>query len=178
MTLDRAAFAELYRTHYARVFGLCVQLLGSAERAEDAAQEAFLRAHRELGRYDRNRPFAGWILSIASHLCVDALRRRAKERRLFGTEPEERLAALGHEDDAAALDTLLAAERARDVNAAIAALPERYRLPLVLAYYRDASYDEIAAELDLTRGHVGALICRAKQTLRRALAARAEEPQR
>ena len=149
MTLDRAAFAELYRTHYARVFGLCLQLLSSAERAEDAAQESFLRAHRGLGRYDRSRPFAGWILSIASNLCIDAIRRRAKERQLFGSEPDERIAALADDDAAGALDTLLAAERARDVNAAIAGLPERYRVPLVLAYYRDASYDEIAAELGL-----------------------------
>jgi RNA polymerase sigma-70 factor (ECF subfamily) len=177
MILDRAAFAELYRTHYARVFGLCVRLLGSAERAEDAAQESFLRAHRSLGRYDPTRPFAGWILSIASHLCVDAIRRRSKERQLFGSEPEERIAALVDEDDAGALDALLVAERARDVKAALAKLPERYRLPLVLAYYREASYDEIAAELGLTRTHVGALICRAKQTLRRALAAPLEEPQ-
>jgi RNA polymerase sigma-70 factor (ECF subfamily) len=174
MILDRAAFAELYRTHYARVFGLCAQLLGSAERAEDAAQESFLRAHRGLGRYDGTRPFAGWILSIASHLCLDAIRRRSKERQLFGSESEERIAALADEDDAGALDALLAAERARDVKAALAQLPERYRLPLVLAYYREASYDEIAAELGLTRTHVGALICRAKQTLRRTLAA-AEE---
>jgi RNA polymerase sigma-70 factor (ECF subfamily) len=173
MTLDRAAFADLYRTHYARVYGLCARLLGSAERAEDATQEAFLRAQRELSRYDETKPFVGWILGIASNLCIDSLRRRRKERQLFGAEADERSAALA-DDDVGALDALLAAERARDVNAAIAALPERYRLPLVLAYYRDASYDEIAAGLGLTRTHVGALLCRAKQQLRRALAAPAE----
>jgi RNA polymerase sigma factor (sigma-70 family) len=55
------------------------------------------------------------------------------------------------------------------VNAGIAALPERYRLPLVLAYFSDASYDEIATALGITRTHVGALLCRAKQTLRQQL---------
>ncbi len=168
MTHEAAAFAELYQTHYRRVFGLCRQLLGAAERAEDAAQEAFVRAHREFSTYDRGRPFAGWILRIASNVCIDALRRKAKESRLFGAETEESAAA--EADAPGPLGELLGQERARQVGAAIDALPERYRVPLVLAYYRDESYDEIAAELGLTRTHVGTLICRAKQMLRGTLA--------
>ena len=67
------------------------------------------------------------------------------------------------------LGDLLTVERAAEVKAAVAALPERYRVPLVLAYYNDASYDDVAAALGVTRSHAGTLICRAKQTLRRAL---------
>jgi RNA polymerase sigma-70 factor (ECF subfamily) len=161
------AFAELYRTHYRRVFGLCRQLLGSADRAEDATQEVFLRAYRGLATYDRAQPFAGWVLSIAGHYCVDSLRRRGKEAQLFGTESAERLAA--ETDSPDALGELLTTERAREVNAALATLPERYRVPLVLAYYGESSYEEVAAVLGLTRTHVGVLICRGKQALRRAL---------
>jgi RNA polymerase sigma-70 factor (ECF subfamily) len=164
---SEAAFAELYRSHYRRVFGLCRQLLGSAERAEDAAQETFLRAHRAFADYDAAQPFAGWILRIASNHCVDVVRRRRREARLFGVESEERIAA--EADDTDVVGELLTAERAGEVKAAIASLPERYRLPLVLAYYRDASYDEVAGELGITRTHAGALICRAKQALRRTL---------
>ena len=164
---SEVAFAELYRTHYGRVFGLCRQLLGKAERAEDAAQEVFLRAHKAFASYDVDQPFAGWILRIASNYCIDTLRRRRKELELFGTESDERIAA--EADDTDVLGDLLTVERAAEVKAAVEGLPERYRLPLVLAYYSDASYDDVAAALGITRTHAGALICRAKQTLRRAL---------
>jgi RNA polymerase sigma-70 factor (ECF subfamily) len=96
------------------------------------------------------------------------LRRRGTESPLFfGSEAEDVAAVEAAEADG--LGELLTAERARAVQAAVALLPERYRLPLVLAYYSDASYDEIAAELGITRTHVGALLCRAKQTLRKAM---------
>lgn len=163
-----ASFAERYRSHYRRVLGLCRHLLGSADRAEDAAQEVFVRAYRAYGDYDPAQPFAGWILRIASNYCIDVVRRRSTEARLFGTEADERLAAVA--DRADVLGDLLTSERAAEVRAAVAALPERYRLPLVLAYYAESSYDDIAATLGITRTHAGTLIFRAKQALRRALA--------
>jgi len=164
---SEADFAEHYRNNYRRVLGLCRQLLGRIQPAEDAAQEVFLRAHRAFASYDRARPFEGWILTIASNYCIDVVRRRRKEAQLFGSEGEERIAA--EADDSDVLGELLAEERAAELKVAIASLPERYRLPLVLAYYRDASYDEVASALGITRTHAGALICRAKQALRRAL---------
>ena len=164
---SEAEFAEHYRNTYRRVLGLCRQLLGRAHSAEDAAQEVFLRAHRAFASYDRSRPFEGWILTIASNYCIDVVRRRRKEAQLFGSERDERIAA--ESDDSDVLGDLLAQERATELKAAIAELPERYRMPLVLAYYRDASYDEVAAALGITRTHAGALICRAKQALRRSL---------
>jgi RNA polymerase sigma-70 factor (ECF subfamily) len=166
---DEAAFADLYRAHYARVRGLCRHLLGSSSRGEDAAQEAFLRGYRNFASYDREQPFEAWIMSIARHHCLDLLRRRGTEGAIFGVEAEEAaatIAATGSDQ----LGTLLSAERAVAVNAAVAALPGRYRWPLALAYYADASYDEIARELGITRTHVGVLLTRAKQLLRKHLA--------
>ena len=170
---SEADFAEHYRNNYRRVLGLCRQLLGRAYPAEDAAQEVFLRAHRAFASYDAARPFEGWILTIASNYCIDVVRRRRKEAQLFGSEGDERIAA--EADDSDVLGDLLAQERATELKAAIAELPERYRLPLVLAYYRDASYDEVAAALGITRTHAGALICRAKQALRRSLTPASDE---
>lgn len=170
---DEAAFAELYRTHYARVRGLCRHLLGSTARGEDAAQESFLRAYRNFASYDREQPFEAWIVSIARHHCLDLLRRRGAEVANFGVEAEEAAATL----EAAGVDqlgTLIGAERAAAVNAAVAALPERYRWPLALAYYADSSYEEIARELGITRTHVGVLLTRAKQLLRKHLAEETE----
>jgi RNA polymerase sigma-70 factor, ECF subfamily len=163
-----AAFAALYQTHYRQVRSLCRQLLGAAERAEDAAQEAFIRAYRGFAAYDAGQPFGPWIMKIARNHCLDILRRRQLERALFGSEADETAAA--DEDDTDGLAGVLTAERARAVQAAVAGLPERYRLPLALAYYADASYEEIAAALGITRTHVGALLCRARQSLRKTLA--------
>jgi len=162
-----AGFAELYTAHYRQVRGLCRQLLGSADRAEDAAQEAFARAYRAFASYDPAQPFAGWVMSIARNYCLDLLRRRGKEVALFGSEAEEAAAAEAPGVDG--LGAALTQERATAVNAAVAKLPERYRVPLALAYYSDADYDDIAKTLGITRNHVGVLLCRAKQLLRQSL---------
>jgi RNA polymerase sigma-70 factor (ECF subfamily) len=163
-----AAFAEAYTEHFRRVRGLCRQLLGSPDRAEDAAQEAFIRAYRAFATYDPAQPFAAWIMKIARNHCLDLLRRRSTEKALFGNEAEETALAETPEPDG--LGTVLLSERAVAVNAAVAKLPERYRVPLALAYYADADYSEIASQLGLTRTHVGVLLCRAKQLLRQSLA--------
>jgi RNA polymerase sigma-70 factor (ECF subfamily) len=162
-----AAFAALYQTHYRQVRALCRQLLGTVERAEDAAQDAFVRAYRGFAAYDARQPFGPWIMRIARNLCLDILRRRRTERGIFGSEAEE--AAAAELEDADGLRSLLTAERASAVQSAVAKLPERYRVPLTLAYFADESYDEIAATLGITRTHVGVLLCRAKQSLRKSL---------
>jgi RNA polymerase sigma-70 factor (ECF subfamily) len=162
-----AVFGELYQQHYRQVRGLCRQLLGSAERAEDAAQEAFVRAYRAFESYDAGNSFAAWVMSIARNHCLDLLRRRGRETHLFGNEADETLAL--EAPGAEGLGSVLVAERAAAVNAAVANLPERYRVPLALAYYADQDYEEIATTLGITRTHVGVLLCRAKQMLRKSL---------
>jgi RNA polymerase sigma-70 factor (ECF subfamily) len=163
-----AAFAELYAAHYRQVRGLCRQLLGTTERAEDAAQESFGRAYRALASRDPAQPFIAWIMRIARNHCLDLLRRRSRERAIFGDEEVETIAAEAPGADG--LGKALTSERAAAVNAAVAKLPERYRVPLALAYFGDQDYDEIASSLGITRNHVGVLLCRAKQMLRQELA--------
>jgi RNA polymerase sigma-70 factor (ECF subfamily) len=168
------SFDELYRTHYRRVLGLCRRLLGRrAEQAEDATQEVFMRAYRGFGTYDRSQPFAAWVLTIASNHCVDLVRRGARDARIFGDEAVEQIDL--ESDDPGAVAELISAERAVQVKAAIDALPDKLRLPLVLAYYNESSYDAIAATLGITRNHVGILILRGKQALRRSLEPRIGE---
>lgn len=166
--MTEVAFAELYTAHYRQVRGLCRQLLGSTERAEDAAQESFVRAYRALATRDPALPFIAWIMRIARNHCLDLLRRRSREKALFGDEDVETVAVESGGKEG--LGAALTAERAAEVNAAVAKLPERYRVPLALAYFGDQDYDEIAASLGITRNHVGVLLCRAKQLLRQALA--------
>ena len=80
---DDDAFAQLVELYQKPVYNLCYRMLGTPGDAEDAAQEAFLRAYKNLRRYDRNRSFATWLLSIASHYCIDQLRKRHAYRQIF-----------------------------------------------------------------------------------------------
>jgi RNA polymerase sigma-70 factor (ECF subfamily) len=135
--------------------------------AEDSASETFQRAHRRLDRYDMSQPFERWLLAIASHHCIDRLRRRSLEKRLF--EPvdpgNEDLAELGD----SALDELVQSRRQTAVRAAIDRLPDRHRAPLVLRYFADLDYDAIGEELGLTRSQVATSLFRAKRRLRELL---------
>ncbi len=164
---DGEALAALYRYFRRRVLGLCRYMLGSETEAEDAASEVFARLPRAMNSYDSSLPFPRWLMSVTSHYCVDLLRKRNVEKRLFG--PAE---ADGSESASATpspLQELLTAEARDEVRSAVAALPERYRLPLTLRYYNEMSYEEIAGTLQLTRAHVATLVFRAKQELRSAL---------
>lgn len=147
-------------------------MLGGPDRAADAQSEVFLKARRSLDGYDAERPFRTWLLAIASHHCIDRLRRTATEKRVFAdteTEPGE---LPGREPTP--LSRLLARERRQTLDAAIESLPVRYRLPLALRYFSESSYDEIADALGTTRSQVGTLLFRAKRKLREQLAGHAE----
>ena len=161
-------FADIYKTYYRRVFSLCRYLLNSGDAARDAAQEVFLRAERRLADYDSSRPFSTWLLGIASHYCIDQLRRRGVETRIFAAEAlvESEISSHG----SSPLAEVLAAERGDAVRAALASLPEKFRIPLVLAYYNELTYDEIGAMLGLKRAYVATLLFRAKQQMRQKLA--------
>ncbi|MFQ5777989.1 MAG: RNA polymerase sigma factor [Terriglobia bacterium] len=166
-TGDGGAFAELYGLFARRVLGLCRHMLGSEEAAEDARSEIFLRAQKAMRTYDASLPFQSWLLSIASHYCVDQLRRRKVERRLFEAAPPEYYEPAA--TNLSPLAELLVSEERARVQAALARLPERYRLPLVLRYSSELSYDQIASALGLSRNHVATLLFRGKQELRKVL---------
>lgn len=166
-------FETEYRSCYGRVFGLCLRLLGGTVPAEDATQDTFMRAYRALDRYDAAQPFAAWVLGIARNHCIDLLRRRRGGERRFGDEAAE--AAAVRSEDVEGVELLMSSERSSRVRAAIAALPEKYRVPIVLAYYNQSNYDEISTSLGISRNHVGVLLLRGKQILRRALAPSEEE---
>jgi len=171
--MNRAAFDALYREHYPRVRGYCRRVLGTTHDAEDAAQEVFMRAYRAFGRYRSRDPFGPWVGAIATNYCIDVLRSRGRFNALFdptaAEEPEDPA------DNGAAI--LISDFESQAITRAVEALPDRYRLPIVLAYYADASYDEIAETLGITANHVGVLLSRGKEQLRRSLSQLHEEIQ-
>jgi len=171
--LDRAragdgdAFGALFRTHSADVTRLCVRMLDDPALAEDATSEVFLRARRALAGYAGEKSFRGWLRKIASNYCIDQLRRRRNERQIFS--PTD-LSSEGLSDGGVdVLRRLVRREERGAVLDALDELPVKYRLPLVLRFYRDLDYDTIAEILGVTRGQVGTLLFRAKQRLRERL---------
>ena len=170
---DSAAFEILYKEYYPRVFALCRRLLLRRECAEDATQEAFTRAFKTFKKYQSDKPFWHWIASIAHHHCIDQLRLRGRlqeadmsiEADLDNVASSEPLAE----------EVLIAGENQAQLSGAIDQLPEKYRIPFVMAYQVQLSYDEIAELLGLNRTHVGVLLLRAKLQLRSTLTASTQQ---
>ena len=169
---DAEALGEIYRRFARRVFGLCRYMLESQESAEDATSDVFLKLQRSIETYDGSIPFPRWLLRVAGNQCIDALRRRQRGRQVIGEVDERPLGTEAVSDEPSPLGALLSAEERVHVRDTVAQLPVNYRLPLVLRYYSELSYDEIAQQLGLDRNHVATLIFRGKQEMRRRLAQR------
>jgi RNA polymerase sigma-70 factor (ECF subfamily) len=159
---DQQAFARLVEAYQAPVYNLAYRMLGSAPEAEDAAQETFLRVYSRIRTYDDDHKLSSWILSIASHYCIDRLRRRRGR-----TVSMEELNAWRWmpDGDARPEDQLLADERETLIQQVLATLPEQYRLAVVLRYWQDLSYDEIAEITDSTESAVKSRLHRARQAV-------------
>jgi len=171
---DVEALGEIYRRYVRRVFGLCRYMLDSRERAEDATSEVFLKLQRSIKSYDGSIPFPSWLLRVAGNQCIDALRRQRRGRQVIVEVEHGATVVEAASAEPSPLGAVMGKEERAQVRGAIARLPENYRLPLVLRYYSELSYDEIAQQLDLRRNYVAALIFRAKQELRRKLAHRSK----
>jgi|Deesub1362B_J571_1020462.scaffolds.fasta_scaffold02187_6 RNA polymerase sigma-70 factor (ECF subfamily) len=164
---DQEAFAKLVEAYQTQVYNLAYRMLGNHEDAEDAAQETFLRAYYRLKSYDTTRNFLTWLLAICSHHCIDQLRRRRFTRLLVEELPPRRWI----ESQEGPEETVINRERREEVQALLNRLPPRYRAVVVLRYWYDLSYKEIAETVGITESAVKTRLHRA----RRMLAKEAEE---
>ena len=164
---DRAAFARLVQAYQGPVFNLCYRMLGNAVDAEDAAQETFLRVYTKLNTYQQDRKLSSWVLSIASHHCIDRLRRRRGDSLSLDEEP---VAATLSARETGPEESALAAETRDAVQAAVNRLEPAYRVPLILRYWHDLSYAEIAETLGVPVGTVRSRLHNAIRLLRARLA--------
>lgn len=140
---DQEAFENIVYLHQDDVYNLCYRMLGDRVEAEDASQESFLRAYRKLGSYHRQRSFKTWLLSIASHHCIDRLRRRRITFISLDDEPSAGSLALAS-DEPNPEQAVIAQETTEEFQQLLAQLPEDYRLVVILRYWYDYSYREIA----------------------------------
>jgi RNA polymerase sigma-70 factor (ECF subfamily) len=167
---DAEALGEIHHRYVRRVFGLCRYMLDSRESAEDATSEVFLKLQRLIESYDGSIPFPRWLLRVAGNQCIDVLRRRRREREVMVQVEDGATVVESTSSELSPLAAVIKMAERVQLQASISRLPENYRVPLVLRYYSELSYDEIGQQLNLQRNHVAALIFRAKQELRRKLA--------
>jgi RNA polymerase sigma-70 factor (ECF subfamily) len=160
------AWGRIYQQYAAAIFRFCRRVLPTREDAEDATMDVFLKLKSRLGQYDTSRPFSAWLYKVASNHCWDLLRRRHTRQDLETADVDT--LPLEHPDPGQ-LDQLLTAQSGNRVRDALHRLPARARMVLVLRYYADLSYDEIAEALGLRRAFVGVVLLRARHQLRELL---------
>jgi len=160
---DDDAFSNLVVLYQKPVFNLCYRMLGNADDADDAAQETFFKAYKSLGRYDQRRSFATWLLSIASHHCIDLLRKK-------------RLQSISIDDDAYSWmeprdpeilpeALMIRKEKQAQVQELLACLSPQDRAAVILHYWYGYSYKEIGETLSLTVSAVKSRLHRARGEL-------------
>lgn len=161
---DDDAFANLVEVYQMKVHNLCYRMLGDPIEAEDAAQETFIKAYRGLKIYDPSRSFSTWLLSIASHHCIDRLRRR----RIFPLSFDELLPSQEKPDASPGPEGVITIhERQVVVREMLYQLGNRDRAAVVLRYWNDLSYDQIGQILSLSIPAVKSRLHRARKELAR-----------
>lgn len=155
------AFSKLVETCQSPVYNLCYRMLNDPYEAEDAAQETFLRAFNNLRHYDESRSFSTWLLSIAAHYCIDQIRKRRMN-----------LLSL---DDAVYLDppdtapgpekALSTGEEQKRVRLLLEKISPQDRAAVIMLYWYDLSYEEIAGALSMTVSAVKSRLHRARQVM-------------
>jgi RNA polymerase sigma-70 factor, ECF subfamily len=163
---DAEAWGEVYQQHAPAIFRFCRRALPTREDAEDATMEIFMKLRGKLEQYDPNRSFTAWLYKVAANHCWDMLRRR-KGRQDKETEDVENV-PLAHPDPNQ-LERLIEERSSEEVRNALTRLGLRARMALVMRYYSDMSYDEIADALGVRRAFVGVVLLRARHELRQAL---------
>jgi RNA polymerase sigma-70 factor, ECF subfamily len=160
---DDDAFATLVETYQTPIYNLCYRMLGEAGEAEDAAQETFLRAYHQLARYDPARSFKTWLFAIANHHCIDRLRKRRLTWLSLDDDlpphPALNEPSLGPEE------ATVRREQTEMLQKLLAKLAPEDRSVVVMRYWYDFSYEEMADATATTVSAVKSRLHRARGSL-------------
>lgn len=161
---DKNAFGQLIEAYQGPVYNLAYRMLGNSGEAEEAAQEAFIRAYTRLDSYDPAHKFSTWLLSITSNFCIDQIRKR-RAVLLSIDEPLPPHPALHSDNNKGPEAEYMAQEREQLVQGLLKELPDEYRQAVVLRYWYDMSYEEIAETQKTTVSAVKSRLFRARRIL-------------
>lgn len=170
---DERAFSELVRRFQGRVINLISRVLNDREASDDLAQEVFVRVFVHRRNYRRGSRFSTWLFTIAANLAKNEIRRRVRRRNWFSLDAltetlKDSVPALA--DPTEGRESLMEREQLQEaLGRAIATVPEKYRLSLVLRDIEGLPYEEIAQVLGIPGGTVRSRINRARVMLKRKL---------
>ena len=159
---DDHAFGCLVESYQRPVFSLCYRMLGNSRDAEDAAQESFIRAYRYLNKYDPTRSFATWLLSIASHYCIDRMRKRRLQTVSTDVLPPE---VVPDRNAPNPEKVFRDEEKELAIQRLLNDLKPTDRAAIILRYWHEYSEKEIAEALDITVSAVKSRLYRSRQSL-------------
>jgi len=168
---DQRAFTCLVDAYKIPIYNLCYRMLGTAAEAEDAAQETFVRIYTRLKTYDRRQKLSSWILAVASHYCIDRLRRRRINWLSISQVPPIRLLPA---NQAQPEDVSIGRESRKEIKNLLQSLSPEHRIVITLRYWQDLSYVEIAEVLGATESAIKSRLHRARRILARQLIAQGE----
>jgi RNA polymerase sigma-70 factor (ECF subfamily) len=157
---DRGALAELMKNHQNRVMRVAYRFLGSWDAAEDVAQETFLKVYQTAPDYQAQAAFTTWLYRLVVNVCWDQRRRHARESRLLTTLPPPPPAEPADADRV---------DRSAQIRRAVAALPDRQRLAVILHRFDALSHKEIAQITGWSPSAVESCLVRAYAALRNSL---------
>ena len=163
---DREAWRELYEAHKDRVYSIALYYFhGDPAAAADVTQQVFLKLMSNIARFHGTSRFSTWLHRIVVNTCIDNSRRR---RTTGATTDDVVLQAIA--DPHPSHDDLLAGrEVAQSVHDAIAALPPKLRVAILLRYFDDLAYPEMATALNCSIGTISSRLSRAHRLLARRL---------
>jgi len=172
---DRTAFGEIVRRHGDSLLGYLMRMTGNREQAEDLFQETFKRVHEKAHTF-RGEGFKSWLFTIGTRLAIDGLRKKKRRpvvslNRVAGCAEGncDELGAVTASDCLDPSQEAIDAEQKEQVRRAVDELPGKQRATLVLAYYQQLSYPEVAEVLGCSTGTVKVQMSRALRTLARRL---------
>jgi len=163
---DIPAFEQLYRQYSARIYNFARQLVGSADDAQDATQETFVKAWNALPGLRKEATFGVWLHRIALNVCRDLGRRESME-----APAEIRESSFGNHDTNELSGRIVASEINDAVHKAIESLSPEHRLVVVMHHVEGLDISAIAEILGISKGTVMSRLARARETLRRKLSA-------
>jgi RNA polymerase sigma-70 factor, ECF subfamily len=158
---DRGAFTEIIRAHQDRVWAVAYRFTQRRDDADDISQEAFIRLWNAASRWEPAARLSTWLYRVVTNLCLDFRRKQAHAPMALTADMAEPAAA-----EAAPLE---AQENIARVQRAVAALPERQRMAVILHRFEDLSYHEIARSTGWGEAAIESLLSRAYATLRQQL---------
>jgi RNA polymerase sigma factor (sigma-70 family) len=164
---DDLAFAALVEAHQSAVFGTVLRLVYDREAAAEITNSAFFKAYEHLASFDESRPLRAWLLRIAANEALNELRRRDAAHTFGGAQAELELEQISGPPDPG--DVVARRERSAAIREAVNRLPEPQRVVVVLRYFADLAYADIAELTQQSVNNVGVTLMRARERLRRDL---------